>query len=361
MREPMTQRFVTAFLTTCFENGLSKEAAAQLLQRESLDQELDARPAFAVGYLAKVASFPGQMRAMLIPHADMEKAAGPFWGGMGRLGRAVLWDAPVAAATAGWGALRGVGRATAAAVGPSKVKPSFLTRHPFIGGMGLLAGGIGGTYAGTKWWNKDDMMTGGTGADSFLPPGGLSASEYEKMYANRLGEHEPGIFDMNKKRDGAVGRMAKLREALDGGTIRAGANDYYDLKELERSHAGNGKKFSDTVDRLDMQEDHSRGMMDQIAKRKTDLENQRTAWWAAPRRWAADASEGDWRGPFADSGAVQRGMDRRIGPLQESLARHQLNSRLAHDRAKLLRGGATGRTHPPRSGEQLTRDFFPTY
>jgi hypothetical protein len=360
----MTQRFVTAFLTTCFENGLSKEAAAQLLQRESLDQELDARPAFAVGYLAKVASFPGQMRAMLIPHADMEKAAGPFWGGLGRLGKAVLWDAPRAAATAGWGALRGVSRAAGATVGPSKVKPSFLTKHPFIGGMGLLAGGIGGTYAGTKWWNKDDMLTGGYGgygADSFLPPGGLSSSEYEKMYANRLGEHEPSIFDMNKNRDSSVARMAKLREALDGGTIRAGSNDYYDLKELERSHEGYDKKFNKTVDRLDMQEDHSRSMMDQIAKRKADLENQRTAWWAAPRRWAAAASEGDWRGPFADSGAVQRGMDRRIGPLQESLARHELNSRLARDRAKLLRGGATGRTHPPRSGEQLTRDFFPTY
>ena len=77
MRDPMTQRFVTAFLTTCFENGLSKEAAAQLLQRESLVQELDARPAFAVGYLAKVASFPGQMRAMLSPRdlSELQKSA----------------------------------------------------------------------------------------------------------------------------------------------------------------------------------------------------------------------------------------------------------------------------------------------
>ena len=359
MREPMTQRFVTAFLTTCFENGLSKEAAAQLLQRESLDQELDARPSFAAGYLSKVASFPGQMRAMLIPHAEMEKAAGPFWGGLGRLGRAVLWEAPLAAAQAGYGALRGVGRVSGRAVGPSKVNPSFLTKHPFTGGMGLLGGGIGGTYLANKWWNKDDMLTGGAGADPHLPPGGFSEREYERMYANRLAEYEPGIFAANKNRDSSIGDAAKLRAAIaaNGG----GEQAYYDLKELERARDSSGKKFSNTVDRLDMQEDRSRGMMEQIANRKADLENQRTAWWAAPRRWAAAASEGDWRGPFADSGAVQRGMDHRIGPLQESLARHQLTARLANDRARLLRGGATGRLSPPRSGEQLTRDFFPTY
>jgi len=358
MREPMTQRFVTAFLTTCFENGLSKEAAAQLLQRESLDQELDARPAFAVGYLAKVASFPGQMRAMLSPRdlSELQKSAarppniGAFrqmWEGVKNVfggGARVVASTPKA-----------IGRGAGYVIGTPKNTTSLMSRYPRTSALVAL-GGAGGAY---KWWNRDDMMTGGYGADSFLPPGGLSSSEYEKMYANRLGEHEPGIFDMNKNRDSSVARAAKLREAIAEG--RGGGNAYYDLKELERSNTSNGKKFSDTVDRLDMQEDHSRGMMDQIANRKADLENQRTAWWAAPRRWAAAASEGDWRGPFADSGAVQRGMDRRIGPLQESLARHELNSRLSRDSAKLLRGGATGRTHPPRSGEQLTRDFFPTY
>ena len=77
MSEPMTQQFVTAFLTACFEAGLSKEAAAELLQKESVDQELKARPAFAEGYLKQASLFPGQLRPILVINDgnEFEKAA----------------------------------------------------------------------------------------------------------------------------------------------------------------------------------------------------------------------------------------------------------------------------------------------
>lgn len=358
MREPMTQRFVTAFLTTCFENGLSKEAAAQLLQRESLDQELDARPAFAVGYLAKVASFPGQMRAMLSPRdlSELQKSAAraPKIGGLRQMWEGVKnvfgGGARVVASTP-----KAIGRGAGYVIGTPKNTTSLMSKYPRASALVAL-GGAGGAY---KWWNRDDALLGDSVADPFLPPGTFSDEAYEKMYANRLGDYEPDIFSLNKSRAGYTAEAARLRDAIASG--RGGESAYYKLRELERAHEGSDTKFNKTTEELDKKRENSSAMMERIANRKADLENQRTAWWAGPARWAAAAREGDWRGPFADSGAVQRGMDRRIGPLQDSLARHQVTARLAKDRARMLRGDATGRLSPPLDGQRLTREFFPAY
>ena len=359
MRDPMTQRFVTAFLTTCFENGLSKEAAAQLLQRESLVQELDARPAFAVGYLAKVASFPGQMRAMLSPRdlSELQKSAArrpPKIGAFKQMGegiKGVFGGASRAAAAAP----AAIGRGAGYVVGKPRNTTSLMSRYPrtsTVTGLGLAGGGY-------KWWNRDDALGGDSLADPFLPPGITSEDAYEKKYEAELGLHEPSIFGMNKSRGGYTAEVARLRDAIASG--RGGESAYYQLRELERAREGSDKKFDETTEQLDKKLKHSNDMMERIATRKADLENQRTAWWAPLTRWGAAAREGDWRGPFASSGAVQRGMDHKIGPLQDNLARHQMIARLAKDRARMLRGDATGRNSPPRSGQQLTRDFFPTY
>lgn len=352
MSEPMTQHFVTAFLTACFDAGLSKEAAAELLQKESVDRELRARPAFAQGYLKQASAFPGQLRPVLVAGqgSAFEKAA--MMRGLGRAGRALLWDAPVGLAQTLFGAGKGVAKSVGRTFGPQKA--SLLERYPFTVGMAGMAGVGAGTYGLTKWLNQDKGLMGGI-YDPFLPPGGYSRDQYEAMYENRLKEHEPGIFATNKEYDSSAGRIAELQKAIEEG--RGGSNAYQELQQLERRRGQLGGARTEYADQLDMNQDASRDLMSRIARRTEDLENQRTAWWAAPKRWYMQARGGN----LFDPGIAQREFDRQIGSLQDSSARSVMQQRLAEDRAKLVRGGATGRSAPQRTQEQLTTDFFPAY
>jgi hypothetical protein len=349
----MTQKFVTAFLTTCFEAGLSKEAAAQLLQRESLDQQLEARPAFAAGYLSKVASFPGQMRPVLflLPETELEKSAGPGMRGLGRVAKALLWDAPKGVGEAAYGGIKTGLKGLGNVVGPRS--NSLLNRHPFAVGIPLAtATGLGG-YGLSKWLGGDNSLNGG--GDPFLPPGGYNKAEYEKMYEGRLKEHEPGIFSANAEYDSAAGRLAELNKAIEEN--RGGNNAYQDKLHLERRRNQLSGARTEYANQLDRNQDDQRALMDRIANRKADLENQRTAWWAAPKRWYQQARGGN----VFDSGISQRAFDRQIGGLQDSSARAAMAARMAADRARLVRGGATGRAAPRRDPAQLSTDFFPAY
>ena len=353
MSEPMTQQFVTAFLTTCFDAGLSKEAAAELLQKESVDVELRRRPAFAEGYLKQASMFPGQLCPALrvrSASSEMEKAA--LLKGLGRAGKALLWDAPAGIAQSLFGAGKGVAKGVGRTFGPQKA--SLLERYPFTVGMAGMAGVGAGTYGLTKWLNQDNGL-GANSNDPFLPPGGYSKAQYDAMYENRLKEHEPGIFSTNKEYDSSAGRIAELQKEIEEG--RGGSNAYQELQQLERRRGSLGGARSDYTEQLDMNQDSSRDLMSRIANRTADLENQRTAWWAAPKRWLMQARGGD----LFDSSISQRHFDRQIGGLQDNSARARMQERLAADRAKLVRGGATGRSAPQRTQEQLTTDFFPAY
>lgn len=353
MSEPMTQQFVTAFLTTCFEAGLSKEAAAELLQKESVDIELRRRPAFAEGYLKQASTFPGQLCPRLLVRSagsNMEKAA--MMRGLGRAGQALLWDAPIGIAQSVFGAGKGLAKGVGRTFGPQKA--SLLERYPFTVGMGGMAGVGAGTYGLTKWLNQDTGLSGGN-HDPFLPPGGYSKEQYDAMYENRLKEHEPGIFDTNKEYDSSAGRIAELQKAIEEG--RGGSNAYQELRSLERRRSQLGGTRTEYADQLDMNQDASRDLMSRISNRTADLENQRTAWWAAPKRWLMQARGGN----LFDSSISRRQFDRQIGSLQDNSARAQMQQRLAEDRARLVRGGATGRSAPQRTQEQLTTDFFPSY
>jgi hypothetical protein len=217
-----------------------------------------------------------------------------------------------------------------------------------------MAGVGAGTYGLTKWLNRDNGLGAGS-ADPFLPPGGYSKAQYDAMYENRLKEHEPGIFETNKEYDSSAGRIAELQKAIEEG--RGGSNAYQELQNLERRRSQLGGTRTEYAAQLDMNQDSSRDLMSRIADRTADLENQRTAWWAAPKRWYLQARGGN----LFDSNISNRHFDRQIGSLQDSSARAQMQERLAADRAKLVRGGATGRSAPQRTQQQLTTDFFPAY
>ena len=69
MSEPMSQAFANAFITTCFEEGLSEDAAAALLQKESVDRIKRESPAWASGYdevmqVPLVMRWPGRIAAV---------------------------------------------------------------------------------------------------------------------------------------------------------------------------------------------------------------------------------------------------------------------------------------------------------
>lgn len=350
----MTQQFVTAFLTTCFEAGLSKEAAAALLQKESADRAMQDRPAFAEAYIKRASTVPGQLRPVLLrvsSTSEFEKAA--LMRGLGQAGKALLWDLPVGLGRALMGAGKQVGKGVGRTFGPQKT--SLLERYPFAVGVGGMGAAAAGTYGLTNWLGQDKRLIGSDIHDPFLPPGGYSREQYNAMYDNRLKEHEPGIFNTNKEYDSSAGRIKELEQAVSEG--RADGNAYQELANLQRSRAVLGSGRNDYLNQLELSQRDNQDLIQRITGRKQDLETQRNAWWAAPKRWLMRYRGGD----LMDSSISDREFDRQIGALTESASRAGMQSRLAADRAKLLSGGATGRSAPQRSAEQLTTDFFPTY
>ena len=359
MSEPMSQQFVHAFLATCFDAGLSKEAAAELLQKESVDQVLAERPAFAEGYLRVASQFPGQLRPMVFDQGGdaaalyKEAARAGILGGLGQAAKGLLWDAPVGIGKALFGVGRGAAKGVGRTFGPQKT--SLLERHPFPVAMGGMAATGGGVYGVNKLMNRDKNLSP-YGVDPFLPPGGHSREQHDNIYKNRLAEYEPGIFETNKEYDSSAGRIKELETAIAEG--RAGGNAYQELQRLRGRRSHLGSRRTQHGNELDRSVDRNRDLMDRIARRQESLENQRTAWWAAPRRWWHQARGGN----VMDPSISQNYFDGRIGQLHDRRAEAQMQTRLAKDRARMLRGGATGRAQPStQSDEQLTQRFFPSY
>lgn len=353
MSQPLTQAFVTSFLTTCFDNGLTKEAAAALLQKESADQVRRARPAFAAGYDKIMNDLPGGANPMLVANG-MEKAAGPKLDQVMKILRGIKGTIGGVAGLGGEVA-HDVSRAGSKMIGPRNPN-SFLNRHPFAAFTGGAALAGGGTYGLTKWLGRDNSLTP-YGADPFLPPSGYSPELYKKRYDSALYDtYGPGIAAHNREYFGTSGRRKELEKAVAEG--RGGYDAYLDLQRLNREHEEATRARESHLQGLKSTEHSNRDLLSRIRERQQDLERQRTAWWAAPKRWWTQLRGGN----LFDSDISKNYFDNQIASLQDNAARSSMAADLAKDRHRLIEGGFVAlRDNPPPSSRDIQKSFFPAW
>lgn len=347
MRQPLSQQFVFSFLSACYDAGLSKEAAAELLQKEATDQELRRRPAFAEGFLSTAQQIPGQLLPLRAGYECLEKSAwapGPVLSGLGRAGKALFWDLPKGLG----GAVKGTFSNTA--TGVKKVRDSsFLKNHPFA----ALVGGSTATGAAAlgvdHWLNRDSHLQPYRPAP-FFSPSGYSPEAYKDRYKRELESHTPGIYEHNKDFFGTEKRRKELTQAVAEG--KGGDAAYLELQDLNRQHAATNKKRTRHMDSLEGYQASNNQLVDQIADRIGDLENQRTAWWAAPKRlWLRATGQ-----------KPQDYFDERISSLQANRTQAQMEADLAADRQRLLWAGATeAQEKKPPTSQELQQRFFSSY
>jgi hypothetical protein len=346
MSAPLSQEFVVSFLTVCFDEGLSKEAAAELLQRETLDQEFAERPAFAQGYLAVASQVPGQMRPLRAGYEGMEKMAarGKVGQGLITLGKSLFWDAPKALGDV----ITGSGSAVRTGVGKVKASPT-LRRRPFEAVLGASALTGAGVYGVNRWANRDNVP-GPARTSPFFSPGGYSPQSYQDNYDAQLDSYKPGIHSHNKDHFGTEKRRTELEKAVAEG--KGGDAAYLELQQLNRGHATSTKARKQHLDSLEGNQNYNRQLVDQIAKRTQSLENQRTAWWAAPRRaWARMKGE-----------KPQDYFDQKIADLHGSRAAAKTEADLAADRQRLLWAGVTEDNEVKQpTRQELQQRFFKTF
>jgi hypothetical protein len=341
MSEPMTQAFTTAFLTTCFNEGLDQSAAAALLQKESADRAKAAHPGFARGYdeAMKQAGF----------HPPMIKYAGP------RIDRVVQMLRGVKNVFGGAGGLamegvKDVGRAGRKIAGPGNPE-SFLNKYPFPTFLAGTAAASAGTLGAVHLLGRDRDLT--YPGSPFFPPSGYSPEGYKKEYDKMLHEvRGPGIAQHNKDYFGTYGRRKELEKAIAENRDYSG-QAYQELQRLNADHRARGEARKGYFDQLGGSEAYNRDMLNRISKRQSELERQRTAWWAAPKRWWLKFRGQDPNQYF----------DRTIGSLEGSAARAQMEANLSRDQAGMLAGGYVGRKAPAphESIDVLNKRFFPTY
>jgi hypothetical protein len=337
-----SQEFVLAFLSTCFEAGLSKEAAAEMLQKESVHRELLARPAFAEGYLSVMSEIPYASNAYETRNDHIEKSANALT----KLLATQFIDVPKAL----YGVVKGTGRGGLSQI--EKLRNSqFLKDNPFgvAVGTAATAGGIG--YGANKWINRD-----ATGMPArpipIYGPSAHSPQGYADYMKDTFDTTSRGVLEHNKEHFGGVKRRRELERAINSGQTVDGYGAYQEYQGLDRKFKRTSKDRNRLLTDLERYGDQNRSLAQDKARRAADLENQRTAWWAAPRRWMARASGQKPREYF----------DRKIGEVQAQRSAAQTAAELADKERRLLWSGQDRLPDKalPTSAD-LQRQYFPQY
>jgi len=319
----MTPAYAQSFLAVCFDAGLSKEAAAELLQKESVDLEKVKRPAFAEGYSKAAAEVPGGLQPLLF----IEKEANAR--GLGLVGQSL------------WGLLKGTAQASktpfsAANKVRSKVwgnnPNSFVRSRPLTTaiGTGLLGTGLGvGGYklmgGGNSGYN-DDFSDFGIG-------GSHSGSQNEARYKDSLyNVYGPNIAASNKIMSDSFKEEQELEKALSDGT--GGPDAYRRLTELKRAKKDERIKRNRLTENLTASEARHQQALEQVRKQQEGLESRRTSVMGLPRRMWERVRGRDPENYY----------DEQIAQLHGQAQANTRGSRMAEDRLRLLDSGYRGRS-----------------
>lgn len=346
MHPSLSSEFVFAFVSSCYDAGLTKEAAAELLQFESIRLHDNHNPGFLEGYVA-VAGAPA------LHAVDFEKSAGP----LARLGRIAKGVGSLAGEGLGLvgDAVKSVGRAGTRFIGPARPRtaggpkiPSFVQRHPvssFIGGTATA----GGLSYGLHQLAKDESG-GGVPSVPYLPPGGYDPTEAAKSYDTQLDAHSRGIADVNKRFNQSNDRRKVLADAVargDAGSQMAAA----ELAALDRERStaeGQRTRFIGDLDRTGAATEKK---LQQLQQRRNKLESAKTSWSGLPRRM--------WYNFNGNGMDADTEINNEIERAQSGIAGATTNARLINDQRRRATNGYVG-TSARRDNKQIQRDFFPT-
>lgn len=321
MSESMSQEFVTAFITECFARGISKEAAAELLQKESVDQVTNASPGFAEGYHKVASQFPGQLRPIVFMDASLEKEAGSR-------GKAVMEGIKLI----GQGGKKAIGGGLAAGGGVLRAGGNAITRSPRAAfGVGAVGAG-GGAVAASAGVNKlrqGDPLSGLE--DPSFSPGGYDPTKTKDLFNEQMGQYKPGIFRRNKELDVARARLDELDEGISTNEPGAGAGAMHERNQLRKRLAGMESDRSARVQGLSEQENRSKEIIDRISQRQAGLEDAKTSWLSAPKRlWLKSTGR-----------TPEDYYNNRIAELQGKASGATLSGRTAAERLRLINGKVT--------------------
>jgi len=338
MSEPISQAFADAFITTCFDAGLTESATAGLLQKESVDRVKRESPAWSEGY----DSIMGDRRPLL--SLGVEKNA--MLRGLGQTAKALLWDAPKGLLTAGWGGAKG----TANLVGKMKGKPGgFMSRHPGAVGLGGAALGAGGVVGGAHLMNGLGGRNYGP-TDPLFESGSWSQGDYDKNLQGTLARFKEDDYGFNKKYHDSATKLQELEAANKGGMGGAG---YRQLQELRRSHAALQEQHDKRFEDLNSQQSKSEALMERIGGGIESAEGQRSNLWGLPHRM------------FRNEDQENEYFDNRVGKLHSQRMTQKLQQDIIKARRRWLNSGVIEddprATSAPPSRQQIQDTFFPRY
>lgn len=335
--------YVEGFLSAAFDDGLTKEAAAELLMHNSVQR---GNPWYAEGFYAHGA------RPFIGPE-DYEKRASikDIVGGLWQVGRGVLGT--------GKDILSGTARGARNFAGPARklqqggIKPSWVARNPLKGFA------IGTTGAGLGSYGIHRMVNAGrdahAGAVPFLP--GTDAYDGPGAKARQEGlsdSYSKGVFDLNRQLNSGAGRQSELEAAVAAGgpeshiaaaelaklrNVRGGAADT--KARLAQQLSGAHRNISDTLTGLTGKRDNlqaTRGGQGGVG-----------GWF---RRL--------WYNVNGNGLGADDELDRNISNLQRQIGENSSLSGIVQDQQRRLDNGSIGAVKVPSQAE-VQRNFFPTY
>ena len=345
----MSSEFIIAFVSTCEAEGLSKEATAELLQRQSVIHECEQSPAFAAGFEKIALMVPGELRP-LAREGYFEKQAGPnarlAWQGIKSLGQAAGGAVSGAARATGRGLDKLVG------TGPSSARtgrttPSWAGRNPTGAALGGI--GVGGAGVGVGM----HMLGGGTGSPAgapYMPPGGFNPDEAAASYDTQLDQHSRGLAEHNKKFFGDRKRQEVLQQAVDSNSPNS-AQALAELSRIKRDQAAVSADRANHIARFDSVGGQSASKLKEIEEQQAAMERAKTSWTRAPQRaWL-------W---MTGRDPNQYFDDKRVA-LEGGASAAQTAQRLSEDQLRRLENGYIGGQTKSKTPAQMQQEFFPKY
>lgn len=345
----MTQEFVEAFITECFKHGISKEAAAALLVRESVSKACAESPGFAEGYTKVASRLPSGLQPRFTSDF-LEKSAVP---GPGFLGRLKAIGSGFGQGFKNLGGLIFKDPALAANRGAKRVNTGmahrqFITNNPLPVAVGAASLGGGLAYGAHKMFGQGSDLS--PGDFLYMPPGGYNPSESSKYFDNLLDQHSKGIADLNTRYHGSAERRKQLQEAVDNNLPNSDMA-LAELRKLEMKRAIAGKQRDQYLDSIDRSGAASAAKLKEIEERQNKMEKAKTSIWRMPQRaWLRLTG----RKPDAY-------FDNEVNQLESAASRNQTNLKLREEERRRIVNGYVGGSTKSQTPSEMQQRFFPTY
>ena len=333
----MSGEFVMSFLQTCWEEGLSKEAAAELLQRQSVVHVGEQSAAWLEGYEKVAAMAPGA----LLPVARdgyFDKSAA---NGRAVKGLVDLLGGMKDSIAAGAGKIRSGANTVAGVARKSKT----IKAHPLAASATIAGvGGAAGMYGIPKFFGGPSSSGGYVPS---VPSGSYSPETSAKIRDALVDGDSAGIYDHNKKFFGEAGRRAELADAVARNDFNSGAAQV-ELTKMDADRASTTALRKNKFAELDTQANASETKLKELNEYRTKMEGRKQSpFWRGLHHITLQDPDKSYNDAIArtatDAGNV-------------ATDNHRINEMRRNMAAGYVSGPAKSRTP-----QQMQTDFYPSY